>query len=518
MTNYREILRLHSRGISQRSIAGSCQCSRNTVAKVLERARDLNLVWPLPPDTTEVDLGKRLFPAAVESSPSRRMPDVETIHKEMARSSVTLRLLWIEYCTQCKLAGELPLMYSQFCLHYQKFAETSRATMHLQRKPGELIEVDWAGKTAAIIDDVTGEIIPVYVFVSVLPFSMYAFVEAFLSRDLECWIAAHVDMYRFFGGATRILVPDNLKTGVEKADWYSPTINRTYHEMAEHYDTAVVPARVRKPKDKPSVEGTVGNISTWILAALRNQKFFTLEAMNQAIQEKLHAFNHRPFQKKEGSRHSLFLEQEKPYLLPLPKATFELATWKLAATVQVNYHVSVEKMNYSVPYEYISCKVDVRLTRQIIEVFYNQHRLCSHPRLYGYPGQYHTVDSHMPPDHLAFVQWNAGRFIDWAGKIGPNCGIAVKAILASHKVEQQGYKSCLALIKLADRHSVARLEAACSKALSYTPSPSYKSIKTILSTGQDKAIDEPAPAATHTAETYGFVRGAGYYGRKSDDE
>ena len=488
MTNYREILRLHSRGISQRSIAASCQCSRNTVAKVLERARQLDLVWPPSSDTTEDELGKRLFPVTLEQSTSRRMPDLEVLHKEMARASVTLRLLWIEYCTQCRMANEQPLMYSQFCLHYQKFAETKRATMHIPRKPGEQIEVDWAGQTAEIIDDETGEIIPAYVFVSVLPYSMYAYSEAFLSQNQECWIAAHVDMYRFFGGATRILIPDNLKTGVEKADRYYPTINRTYHEMAEHYDTAVVPARVRRPKDKPSVEGTVGNISTWILAAIRNHKFFSLEALNQAIQDKLYEFNHKPFQKKEGSRHSIFIEQEKPYLLPLPKAPYELATWKIA-TVQLNYHVAVEKMNYSAPHEYIKRKVDVRVTRQVIEVFYNQHRLCSHPRLYGHPGQYSTTESHMPPDHQAFVQWNAERFIVWARKIGPCTEITVKAILSSHRIEQQGYKSCLALIKLADTHSITRLEAACRKALSYTPAPSFKSVKTILSTGQDKAID-----------------------------
>lgn len=239
--------------------------------------------------------------------------------------------------------------------------------------------------------------------------------------------------------------------------------------------------------------------------------------MNQVIQDKLYEFNHKPFQKKEGSRHSIFIEQEKPYLLPLPKAPYELATWKIA-TVQLNYHVAVEKMNYSAPHEYIKRKVDVRVTRQVIEVFYNQHRLCSHPRLYGHPGQYSTTESHMPPDHQAFVQWNAERFIVWARKIGPCTEITVKAILSSHRIEQQGYKSCLALIKLADTHSITRLEAACRKALSYTPAPSYKSVKTILSTGQDKAIDEPEPVFATTTETYGFVRGAGYYGRKTDDK
>jgi hypothetical protein len=342
--------------------------------------------------------------------------------------------------------------------------------------------------------------------------SLYAYVEGFLAQDQECWIAAHVNMYRYYGGVTKMLVPDNLKTGVEKSDWYSPTINKVYHEMAEHYDTAVVPARVRKPKDKPGVEGTVGNVSTWIIAALRHQKFFTLAELNQSIRELLDEFNSKPFQKKEGSRLSIFLEQEKPFLLPLPKTSFELATWKIA-TVQLNYHIAVDKMNYSVPCEYIRRKVDVRITRQVIEVFFNHQRICSHPRLYGYPGQYSTTQMHMPPDHQAYIQWNAERFVNWAGKIGPNTEITVKAILSSHKIEQQAYKSCLGLIKLADKYSVTRVEAACQKALFYTPVPSYKSVKTILATGQDKVAEESVPAKPDNAAAYGFTRGANYYGR-----
>jgi len=514
MTNYREILRLHSRGISQRGIASSCQYSRNTVNKVLVRAKEISIGWPLKDELTDGDLEELLFPDSTASTSSRRKPDMEYIHKEMAKSGVTLRLLWTEYCTSCRLSNEQPLMYSQFCYHYQKYAQKKRATMHIPRKPGEQIEVDWAGQTAAIINDETGEIIPAYVFVAVLSYSQYAYVEAFLAKDQECWVAAYVKMYRFFGGVSKLLVPDNIKTGVERTDWYNPTINKVYHEMAEHYDTAVIPARVRKPKDKPNAEGTVGNISTWIIAALRNQKYFSLAALNQAIHEKLETFNRKPFQKKEGSRLGIFLEQEKPFLQLLPRTPYELATWKIA-TVQLNYHITVDKMNYSVPYEYIKRKVDVRITRQVIEVFFNNHRICSHPRLYGYPGQYSTMEAHMPPDHQAYVQWNADRFKTWARKIGPNTEMTVNAILSSHKVEQQGYKSCLSLIKLADKYSVVRLEAACKKALFYTPVPSYKSVKTILSTGQDKIDNNSEPLTPDNAATYGFTRGSEYYGRKT---
>ncbi|MBM7616304.1 transposase [Alkaliphilus hydrothermalis] len=385
--------------------------------------------------------------------------------------------------------------------------------MHIRRKPGEQMEVDWAGQTAQIIDRNTGEAIQASIFVAVLSCSQYAYVEAFTSQNQESWIQAHVNTYKFFGGVTRILIPDNLKTGVDKVSWYTPTINKTYHEMAEHYSTAVIPARVRKPKDEPNVEGVVGIISTWIIAALRNQQFFSLRELNEAIQDKLYEFNSKPFQKKTGSRLSLFLEEEKSALMPLPATPYELAFWK-TATVQFNYHISVEKMHYSVPYEYIKHKVDVRMTRNVVEVFFNSHRIASHVRRYGKVGQYSTVVEHMPEYHRSYTTWNSERFISWANGIGPNTAIAVKAILSSHKIEQQGYKSCMGLLKLADKYSVTRVEAACKKALSYTPRPGYKSIQTILKTGQDKVTEEKDPISNtnENTATFGFTRGARYYG------
>jgi transposase len=434
MTNYREILRLNAQGISQRSIALSLECSRNTISKVLERAKKQNIQLPLSSDVSDLDLEKKLFPEKASDEPSRKYPDYDYIDNEMKRNGVTLKLLWNEYCEECRQCNELPLMYSQFCFHYQKHAEKKRATMHIPRKPGEQIEVDWAGDPAYVVDQDTGEMIPCYVFVGVLNYSMYAYVEAFFSMDMESWITAHIDMYQFFGGVTRMLIPDNLKTDVERSDWYTPKINKTYHEMAEHYDTAVIPARVGTPKDKPGAEGTVGIISTWITAALRNEKFFSLEELNREIHSRLDAFNRKPFQKKEGSRYSVFLTDEKPFLAPLPSVPYELAQWK-QATVQFNYHISVDKMQYSVPYEYIKQKVDVRLTRNVVEVFYNNMRICSHRRLYGHPGQYSTIEAHMPEDHQKYLKWNGERFIEWAEKIGTNTTITVKSILASYKVE-----------------------------------------------------------------------------------
>ena len=362
------------------------------------------------------------------------------------------------------------------------------------------------------VDPDTGEIIKAYIFVGVMTYSQYAYVEACMDMKQKSWINAHIHMYEYFGGVARILVPDNCKTAVvHNGGFKGQQINETYQEMAEHYGTAIIPARVRSPKDKPNAEGTVGNISTWITAALRNEQFFSPAELNRAIRDKLELFNQRLFQKKEGSRRSLFLGEEKPLLAPLPAARFELSDWK-TATVQFNYHISVDGMLYSVPYEYIKKKVDVKVTDTTIEIFYNHNRIASHRRLKGRTGQYSTVTEHMPEDHQKYLEWNGDRFRQWAERIGINTYTAVNAVLTSKGVEQQTYRSCMGLLKLAEKYSDALLEAACKKALSYTASPSYKSIKNILVTGSDKLASKTTDTKT-TQKARGITRGADYYRR-----
>lgn len=517
MIKYREILRLHSQGVSQRGIAAGCQCSRTTIRNVLEQAEKHEISWPFEKDMTDADLQELLFPEKSSKS-NRKIPECEHIHKEMAKSGVTLSLLWHEYCEQCRLSGEIPLMYSQFCRYYRKYANTTKATMRIKRKPGEMLEVDWAGKTCFITDNITGEPIPAYIFVATLSCSQYAYVEAFLSMDMESWIYAHVNAFNYFGGVTRILVPDNLKTGVDKASRPAPKINKTYHEMAEHYGTAVIPARVKHPKDKPNAEGTVGIISTWIIASLRKQQFFSLRELNSAILQKLEEFNQKPFQKKPGSRKSAFLEEEKALLLPLPTSPYELATWS-TASVQYDYCIIVDNNHYSVPYEYIRHQVDVRITGKTVEVFYHNHRIASHIRVRDQEGQVITVPDHMPEKHKQYLAVSADHFRDWAASIGPHAITVVNAVLSAHRVEKQGYRSCMSLMKLADKYSISRFEEACQRALSYTPSPSFKTIQTILKTGQDRVSlqSDRQKVTKHDTETYGFVRGADYYGGKNDD-
>ncbi len=370
MTKYREILRLHSMGLSQEEIASSCSASKRTVNNALRAAKEKGISWPLGDGMTDNDLDDLLFPKSPKVSSTRQMPDFEHIRKELQRNGVNKKLLWVEYLETCRLSGTEPLMYSQFCYYIQQDEQRRRATMHISRKPGEQIEVDWAGDPAYIIDPDTGEATKAYIFVGVLSYSQYPYVEAFLSEQQAPWVTAHIHMFEYFGGVSKILVPDNCKTAViRNGDWNDPQVNAVYHEMAEHYNCAIVPARVRAPKDKPNAEGTVGVISTWIIAALRDEQFFSLAELNASIRQKLYAFSRKPFQKKEGTRYEIYKEEEFPLLTPLPSARYELAEWK-QAMVQFNYHISVESMYYSVPHEYIKRKVDVRVTTSTIEVFY----------------------------------------------------------------------------------------------------------------------------------------------------
>jgi len=505
MTNYKEILRLKGLGLNNSQIAASLGISRQTAITVLQKCDAEGLTYQSVAAKTNTALAKLLFPSD-GGTPGYKMPDYGYVHREMAKSGMTLQLLWFEYCDQCAESGDIPYQLTQFKKYYRDFVVRTKATMHINHRPGELMEVDWAGQTAGIVDTDTGELIPAYIFVATLPYSGYSYAEAFLSQNQEAWISAHVNAYNFFGGSTRILRPDNLKTGIDKVTKSETIINKTYQEMAQHYDTAVIPARVKAPKDKATVEGSVGRVQAGILAAIRNQQFLSLKELNIEIREKLHAFNRKPFQRKDGSRVSVFGE-ERMYLQPLPQHPFELATWKIS-TVQYNYHISVDGQNYSVPFEYIKKKVDVRLTKNTVEIFSESERICSHARLHGRANQYSTLESHMPPNHQKYLQWNGDRFRSWAAKIGKSTAAVIEVFLTVHKVEQQGYKACMALLKLSDKYTSERLENACAKALSYTPRPNYKGISVILSSGQDKPSE---PQQFLNPGEFGFVRGADYY-------
>lgn len=510
MIDYREIIRLKNLKFSNVAIANSLCCSRNTVSEVLKLAESHSLEWPIPETLTNKDIEQLFYPGR-GTNEGRRLPDYEYIYNELAKPGVTLSLLWAEYCAKCEAEHTIPYQHTQFNEKYHAYTASKKATLRIKRKPGETMEVDWIGDTLKVYDSANCCEIPAYIFVAVLPCSLYGYAEAFPDMKSNHWIEAHVHAYSFFGGVTRILVPDNLKTGVIKNTRTELILNRSYHEMAEHYGTAIIPARPVKPKDKPNAEGTVKVLETWILAALRNRKFFTFQELNKAIHKKLEEFNAKPFQKKKGSRLSAFLEEERDFLMPLPASPYETAVWS-TATIQPDYLITVGNCKYSVPYEFIGKKVDIRAAENSIEVFYHGDRIASHVRKMYAPEPIYLPE-HMPENHRKFLEYNTESFLDWGKSMGHSTHLVIKHFLFMHKVEQQGYKSCASLMKLADRYGTDRLENACAKALSYTPNPSLKNISTILKNGQDKVVltSESARVSNKESLKYGITRGASYY-------
>lgn len=325
MTNYLEILRLDSLGYSQRTIETTAHCSRHTVRSVLQAAKTNSVTWPVGKNITNAELERILFPSKYTGSGVYVEPDYAYIHRELARPGVTLALLWEEYCRKCYEAGGTPYMSTQFGDKYRKWARVTKATMRIQRKPGDAIQVDWAGDTLLVYDSVTGEQSPAYLFVAVLPCNCYTYAEACEDMKTENWLACHVHAFTYYGGVARLLIPDNCKTAAVSNTRYETVLNRSYQELAEYYGTAIVPARVRKPQDKSSAEASVRFAETWILAALRDQKFFSIREMNEAIAEKLAELNSRPFKQMAGTRRNAYLEEEQQYMLPLPAVPFEAA-------------------------------------------------------------------------------------------------------------------------------------------------------------------------------------------------
>lgn len=510
MIDYREIIRLKNLKFSNVAIANSLCCSRNTVSEVLKLAESHSLEWPIPETLTNKDIEQLFYPGR-GTNEGRRLPDYEYIYNELAKPGVTLSLLWAEYCAKCEAEHTIPYQHTQFNEKYHAYAASKKATLRIKRKPGETMEVDWIGDTLKVYDSANCCEIPAYIFVAVLPCSLYGYAEAFPDMKSNHWIEAHVHAYSFFGGVTRILVPDNLKTGVIKNTRTELILNRSYHEMARALWHSNYSARPVKPKDKPNAEGTVKVLETWILAALRNRKFFTFQELNKAIHKKLEEFNAKPFQKKKGSRLSAFLEEERDFLMPLPASPYETAVWS-TATIQPDYLITVGNCKYSVPYEFIGKKVDIRAAENSIEVFYHGDRIASHVRKMYAPEPIYLPE-HMPENHRKFLEYNTESFLDWGKSMGHSTHLVIKHFLFMHKVEQQGYKSCASLMKLADRYGTDRLENACAKALSYTPNPSLKNISTILKNGQDKVVltSESARVSNKESLKYGITRGASYY-------
>jgi len=507
MRKVSEVARLSASGLSNRQIARSCGLARSTVAEYLERFKGAGLSWPLPPEMTEEELDVRLFqrPEMRGRDPARPLPEWQTIHKEMQRRAVTLRLLWEEY-QQTWPEG---YGYSQFCEHYRRWTGTIDVCMRQTYRAGERLFVDYAGMTMPVVDPVSSEVYNAQIFVAALGASHYLYAEATRTQQLPDWIESHIRAYEYLGGVTEITSPDNLKSGVSTACYYDPDVNPTYLDMARHYGTVVIARRPRKPRDGAKVESGVQIVEREVLARLRDRTFFSLSELNHAIWELLDQVNKRPFQKLDGSRLALFHELDKPVLRPLPPQRYEFARF-LTPTVNIDYHIEVMGHYYSVPYELKGQKVDVRLTVRMVEVLHKSKRVAGHVRD-DRKGRYTTDPAHMPKAHREHLDWTPSRIIRWAGEIGPNCATVAEEIIQSRQHPEQGYRACLGIVRLSKSYEYSRVDAACRRALIFHVC-SYRSIKSILQTGKDReALPGEQPVLAACRSHHQNVRGRNYY-------
>ncbi len=480
MRKIEEVLRLKfENGLSHRAIAKSCALSASTVSEYVTHAKAAGLSWPLPEGMTAEQLDKLLFPRKATANSRVPQPDWKYVNKEMKRKSVTLSLLWIEY------REEHPdgYGYSQFCFHFRAWKKHLKPSMRQKHKAGEKLFVDYAGQTVKVIDPQTGEIREAQIFVATMGASNYTYIEAHWAQSLPNWVSAHVRAFEFLGGVPEVVVPDNLKAGVKSPNLYEPDINPTYQEFARHFGVAIVPARVRKPQDKSKAEVGVLVIERWVLARLRDHKFFSLAELNQAMTPIMAELNQREMKHLGQSRLEMFEEIDKPALQPLPKQPWEYALWKLAR-VHIDYHISFEKHFYSVPYTLIGKEVMVRATEKTVEIFSNRTRVASHPRSAA-KGRCSTHSVHMPSEHQFYSQWSPKRFLKWAAKIGEETTELISRVLDARKHPEQAYRSSLGILNLAKKYSPQRLEAA-SKRANAAGIRSYKGLNNILKNKLDQ--------------------------------
>jgi len=508
MRKIREILRLtwlHK--IGARQTARSCGISHSTVKEYVRRATAAGLTWPAVEALSAEEVERRLFESVTSPRPTRPLPGWEEIHAELKRRGVTRQLLWEEY----RIRHPEGYSYSRFCELYQAWAGKLDVSMRQSHKAGEKLFVDYSGQTMSV--SCNGEVRTAEIFVAVLGASNYTYAEATWSQRLPDWIGSHVRAFEFFGGVTQLVVPDNLRSAVSKACRYEPDLNPTYNDLASHYATAVIPARVRKPQDKSKAEGGVLEVQRRILAPLRNRTFLSLGELNTAIRELLGPLNARPFQKMEGTRRSLFESLDRPALQPLPAEPYEYAEWS-KTRVRPDYHVRLEEHDYSVPYQLVGEELDVRQTQHMVVFLFKDRPVAIHRRCRG--RGHTTLRGHMPAQHAQYADWDPPRLIAWSEKIGPATAQTARAML-SRAHPHQGFHSCLGLVSLARRYDAPRLEAACRRAVAIGGT-TYKSLRSILEKGLDRQAlseDTPPPADPITHEN---IRGASYYAATTTDE
>lgn len=494
-----------------RLIGESCNMSSSTVGSYLERFRLSGLTWPLPEALNDQTLVKLLFRGQGAPRIDRPVPDWVAVQQELRKKHVTLHLLWKEYRDLHPDGYE----YSWFCQAYGAWRSKIDPIMRQEYRAGERCFVDYAGqKMYVICNTQTGEVREAEVFVAVLGASNYTYAEAHWSQDLESWVGAHIRMFRFFGSVPEILVCDNLKSGVLKPDYYEPELNPTYAKMAEHYGVAILPARVRRPRDKAKVEGAVRIVEQSVLAPLRRAEFYSLVELNERISEGMFEMNVRRFQKLPGCRRSVFLEQEKPAMRPLPNEPFMIGEWK-RAKVHIDYHIEVEGAYYSVPYRFMGEVVEIFLTCAVLEITHSGVRVAVHRRIPR--GHTSTVKDHMPPRHRKMTEWTPERIAAWASKTGAATETMVTTIMSQRAHPEQGFRACLGVLRLGTKYGAERLEAACQRALA-GKAHSFKSVKSILEKGLDQQQLPSATPAPRPGDYHENIRGAEYYQEEEPTE
>jgi transposase len=503
MRKLRDVLRLTAAGMSSRQVAASLTVGATTVIDYLGRARRAGIAWPLPDELTDEALEASLYPPPPTVAKDQRpLPDWPTVHRELKRSGVTLQLLWEEY------RGRQPqgYGYSRFCELYRAWAKRLSPTMRQSHVAGERLFVDYAGTRLQVFDAATGEVLTAELFVATLGASSYTFAEATWTQTLPDWIGSHTRAYAFLGGVPAMTVSDNLRSGITKACFYEPAVNRSYAEMAAHYDTAIIPARPRKPRDKAKVEAAVLLATRWIIAKLRNRKFFSLVELNEAIRVCVADLNNRPSRHLGASRRALFEEVERSALKSLPAEPYVFAAWK-ECRVGLDYHVEVEKHYYSVPHTLLREKLWARITARTVELFHRGKRVAAHVRSSS-NRRHTTVREHMPSSHRRYADWTPESLRRRAGEIGRSTSALVDIIMAERPHPEQGFRACAGILRFARMYGTERLEAACARAVQIG-ARSYSSVKSILKNDLDRR--RPDPATDGPAIVHANIRGPTYF-------
>jgi transposase len=512
MRKVREVIRLkESCGRSHREISAAIGIAQGSVFEYLSRARRAGLTWADVEKLTDSEVEARLFVQVGRNEPPARVAiDYAWVAREMRSAGVTLQLLWVEYRegVQARGGDARAYQYSQFCDLYRAWRKKLPLVMRQEHRAGERAFVDYSGKKPCIVDRETGEFVEVELFLMVLGASSYTYAEATLTQSLGDFVGSHIRAFEYYERAPGVLVPDQLKSAVRRADWLDPDINATYSELAKHYGIAVIPARPRKPRDKAKVEVGVQIAQRWILARLRNRIFFSLAELNAAIAELLEDLNTRPFKKLEGCRRSAFETIDRPAMKPLPAERYVIVEWK-HATVNIDYHVEYDDRLYSVHHTLTRKAVEICATATTVEILHDRKRVASHVRSYGPKGSAVTSREHRPKSHRDYGDWPPSRVIGWAGAIGPNTAAVVERILASRPHPEQGYRACMALIRGGKQYGRERTEAACARALAIG-SPSRKSVEMILKRGLDRVAGDDA-ATTRAIGHHEHIRGGDYY-------